>query len=77
MPVLYKDFEKLKNESLKIVLKNNVTIVGTLYDSDILGNIVVKFAKVSQKNKNEIIFKDLIIRGNCIRYIVLPVNYVF
>ncbi|ABA27190.1 mRNA splicing factor snRNP Sm-D (nucleomorph) [Bigelowiella natans] len=77
MSVLYKDFEKLKNESLKIVLKSHTTIIGTLQDSDILGNIVLKFAKVSQKNKNEMIYKDLIIRGNSVRYIILPVNFGF
>mmetsp|Transcript_14734 Transcript_14734/g.20631 ORF Transcript_14734/g.20631 Transcript_14734/m.20631 type:complete len:90 (+) Transcript_14734:180-449(+) len=76
MVVLTDFFEKFRNEPIEAYLKNKIFIQGNLLYLDVNGNLIIKFAKIFYNNI-EIVVKELIVRGSCVRYIVLPsyLNY--
>lgn len=63
---------KLKTESVTIELKNGAVVSGTVTAVDIRMNTHLKNVKITFKGRNTIALEHLIIRGNNIRYIVLP-----
>ena len=63
---------KLKNETVTIELKNGTVVVGTVTGVDISMNTHLKSAKLTVKGKETIAVDHYTIRGNNIRYFLLP-----
>ena len=71
---------KLKNESVTIEMKNGTIVVGTvigfhinkLKGIDSRMNTHIKTVKMTAKGKNPVSLEHLTIRGNNIRYYLLP-----
>ena len=63
---------KLNNETVTIELKNGSIVQGTLEGVDIQMNSHLKNVKVTLKGKNPVPMEHLTIRGNTIRYVLLP-----
>ncbi|EWM21619.1 small nuclear ribonucleoprotein sm d1 [Nannochloropsis gaditana] len=63
---------KLNNETVTIELKNGTTIQGTISGVDVSMNTYLKNVKVTLKGKNPVSYESLSIRGNNIRYYILP-----
>lgn len=70
---------RLKNEPVTIELKNGTVITGTIIGSSILQSAVdmrmnthLKNVKMTIKGKNPVSLENFSIRGNNIRYYVLP-----
>eukprot|EP00918_Siedleckia_nematoides_P032373 GHVU01070166.1.p7 GENE.GHVU01070166.1~~GHVU01070166.1.p7 ORF type:complete len:118 (-),score=18.14 GHVU01070166.1:6363-6716(-) len=63
---------KLANETVVIELKNGTTVQGTVTGVDISMNTHLKSVKMTLKGKNPISIDHLTIRGNNIRYFLLP-----
>lgn len=63
---------KLNNETVTIELKNGTTIQGTIAGVDVSMNTYLKNVKVTLKGKNPVSYESLSIRGNNIRYYILP-----
>lgn len=63
---------KLKGQTVTIELKNGTVIRGTITGVDISMNTHLKTVKMTLKNKNPINLESLSIRGNNIRYYILP-----
>jgi len=69
---LVKFLMKLKNESVTIELKNGTVISGTIMGVDMSMNTHLSNVKLTAKGKNTIALDHITIRGNNIRYFILP-----
>jgi len=63
---------KLSNETVQIELKNGTVLQGTITGVDIAMNTHLKTVKVVPKGKNPISVDHMSVRGNNIRYYILP-----
>ncbi|EGR31279.1 small nuclear ribonucleoprotein sm d1, putative [Ichthyophthirius multifiliis] len=63
---------KLKNQTVTIELKNGTQITGSIIGVDIRMNTHLSKVKLTIKGKNPVSLDHLTIRGNNIRYFLLP-----
>ena len=63
---------KLSNETVTVELKNGSIVQGTVEGVDMQMNSHLKNVKVTLKGKNPVPMEHLTIRGNTIRYVLLP-----
>jgi small nuclear ribonucleoprotein D1 len=63
---------KLKNETVTIELKNGTLITGTVQGVDVRMNTHLSSVKLTIKGKNPVALDHLTVRGNNIRYFILP-----
>ncbi|URE05834.1 Small nuclear ribonucleoprotein [Musa troglodytarum] len=63
---------KLNNETVSIELKNGTVVHGTITGVDISMNTHLKSVKLTVKGKNPVTLDQLSVRGNNIRYYILP-----
>ena len=63
---------KLSHETVTIELKNGVQVNGTITGVDMSMNTHLKAVKLTIKNKEPINVDTITVRGNNIRYIILP-----
>ncbi|KAJ7972812.1 Small nuclear ribonucleoprotein Sm D1 [Quillaja saponaria] len=63
---------KLNNETVSIELKNGTVVHGTITGVDISMNTHLKSVKLTVKGKNPVTLDHLSVRGNNIRYYILP-----
>uniref|UniRef100_A0A803N3N2 Small nuclear ribonucleoprotein Sm D1 n=1 Tax=Chenopodium quinoa TaxID=63459 RepID=A0A803N3N2_CHEQI len=63
---------KLNNETVSIELKNGTVVHGTITGVDISMNTHLKTVKLTPKGKNPVTMDHLSVRGNNIRYYILP-----
>ena len=69
---LVKFLMKMKNETVKVELKNGTIIYGTITGVDIKMNMHFKLVRVTVKRRPTVTKPHFSIRGNNIRYVVLP-----
>ena len=63
---------KLNNETVTIELKNGSIVHGTITGVDMYMNTHLKTVKLNTRNRHPVSLDSLSIRGNNIRYFVLP-----
>ncbi|KAK5583149.1 hypothetical protein RB653_004739 [Dictyostelium firmibasis] len=63
---------KLHNETVTIELKNGTIVQGSIAGVDVSMNTHLKTVKLTLKGKNPVNLDTLSIRGNNIRYFILP-----
>lgn len=63
---------KLANESVTVELKNGTVMTGTIIGIDISMNTHLKNVKIVKKDNSVILLDHLTVRGNSIRYYLLP-----
>jgi len=63
---------KLNNETVILELKNGTIVQGTITGVDIAMNTHLKTVKMTLKGKNPVHLDYLSIRGNNVRYFILP-----
>lgn len=63
---------KLSHETVTMELKNGTQIHGTITGVDVAMNTHLKAVKVTSKNRGTINLDTLTVRGNNIRYYILP-----
>ncbi|KAE9554214.1 hypothetical protein FO519_002578 [Halicephalobus sp. NKZ332] len=63
---------KLTRETVTIELKNGTQVQGTILGVDVAMNMHLRNVKMTVKGRDQITLDALSIRGNNIRYIVLP-----
>ncbi|ORY88043.1 hypothetical protein BCR35DRAFT_301947 [Leucosporidium creatinivorum] len=63
---------KLNNETVTIELKNGTTVHGTITAVDLSMNTHLKSVKLTVRNREPQSLDSLSIRGNNIRYYILP-----
>jgi small nuclear ribonucleoprotein D1 len=63
---------KLSHETVTIELKNGVIVNGTITGVDMSMNTHLKTVKLTVKNRQPIQVDTITIRGNNIRYVILP-----
>jgi small nuclear ribonucleoprotein D1 len=69
---LVRFLQKCANEQVTIELKNGTVVQGTLVSVDASMNAHMKNLKVTVKNKTPTPMDQLTIRGNTLRYVILP-----
>jgi small nuclear ribonucleoprotein D1 len=63
---------KLKSETVTIELKNGTVVSGTVTSVDMSMNTHLKTVKMTVKNKDPVALDSLSLRGNTIRFFILP-----
>jgi len=63
---------KLTNETVTVELKNGTIVHGTITGVDMSMNTHLKTVKMTLKGKNPVNLETLSVRGNNIRYFILP-----
>lgn len=63
---------KLSNESVTIELKNGTVVNGTITGVDMSMNTHLKTVRLTMRNREPVALESLSIRGNTIRYYILP-----
>ena len=63
---------KLSNETVTVEMKNGTVVVGTVVGVDSSMNTHLKGVKMTVKGRDEVQLDSLSIRGNTIRYYLLP-----
>lgn len=63
---------KLTGETVTIELKNGSVIHGSIVGVDVSMNTHLKNVKLTLKNRNPVTLDSLSIRGNTVRYFILP-----
>ncbi|KAJ2936888.1 hypothetical protein H1R20_g200, partial [Candolleomyces eurysporus] len=63
---------KLNNETVTVELKNGAIVHGTITGVDMQMNTFLKTVKMTLRNRDPVTLDTLSIRGNNIRYFILP-----
>ncbi|KAF9528643.1 hypothetical protein CPB83DRAFT_854010 [Crepidotus variabilis] len=63
---------KLNNETVTVELKNGSIVHGTITGVDMQMNTFLKTVKMTTRNRDPITLDTLSIRGNNVRYFILP-----
>lgn len=63
---------KLSNEPVTVEMKNGTIVNGTITGLDVSMNTHLKSVKMTTKNSDPVSLESLSIRGNNIRYFILP-----
>ena len=71
---LVKFLMKLASETVTIELKNGSVVTGTVTGVDINMNTHLKAVRLVAKGKHAVALDQLCVRGNTIRYFILPEN---
>ena len=64
--------QRLANESVSVELKNGTVVQGTIVSVDVSMNTHMKMVKLTQKGKSTVKLDSISLRGNTIRYYILP-----